>query len=75
MLERFSIAEARNQFTALLRRVEERAPIGITRRGKTVAVIVSLADYQRLQGEGRGFWDAYQAFLAEGRLQGGRLAG
>jgi prevent-host-death family protein len=38
----YSIAEARDQFAALVRRVEEqKQPVHVTRRGETVAVILS----------------------------------
>jgi prevent-host-death family protein len=61
-MERYSIAEARDKFTKLVRRVEEKAPVEITRRGKTVAVLMSVEEYQRLQARQRGFWEAYEAF-------------
>ena len=64
-MEKFSIAEARDKFTRLVRRVEEKAPVELTRRGKTVAVLMSIEEYRRLQAQQRGFWDAYQTFRAE----------
>ena len=55
----YSIAEARNQFTALVRDAEERKkPIQVTRRGQPVVVILSTEEYDRLlanQPE-RDFW-------------------
>ncbi|MCP4423172.1 MAG: type II toxin-antitoxin system Phd/YefM family antitoxin [Chloroflexi bacterium] len=59
----YSIAETRNQFAALVRNVEEKKrAIKITRRGKTVAVILSVDEYQRMQrgSAQKGFWEAYQ---------------
>ena len=50
MSDQFSIADARNQFAELVRRSEQ-DPIHITRRGKTVAVIVSIEEYERLQAK------------------------
>jgi prevent-host-death family protein len=59
----YSIAEARNQFAALVRDAEEsNQPVQVTRRGQPVAVILSAQEYARLlanQPE-RGFWAAYQ---------------
>ena len=45
----YSITEARNQFSALIRRVEkEQQPIYITRYGQVVAVISPINEYKRL---------------------------
>lgn len=68
-MEQFSIAEARDQFTKLVRRVEDKAPIEVTRRGKTVAVLMSVEEFRRLQAQRRGFFDAYEAFRAEVNLE------
>jgi prevent-host-death family protein len=46
MAERFSISQARDKLTSLVRRVEAKSPIGLTSRGKTVVVLMSAADYQ-----------------------------
>lgn len=61
-MERYSIAKARDQFAKLVRRVEEKAPVELTRRGKTVAVLMSVEEFQRLQARQHGFWEAYTAF-------------
>jgi prevent-host-death family protein len=58
----YSIAEARNQFAALIRQVEEaQAPVKITRRGEPVAVILSQQEYEALAARPpqRDFWQAY----------------
>ena len=58
----YSIAEARNQFTTLIRRAErEQELMQVTRRGQPVAVILSMNEYKRLatrQPE-TDFWQAY----------------
>jgi prevent-host-death family protein len=43
-----SIAEAHNHLSSLLKKVEE-GPITITRRGKTVGVIISPSEYESLR--------------------------
>lgn len=62
----YSIAEARNKFTALIRKVEkQRLPIYLTRRGETVAVIISQEEYEQLltrPPQKKGYWTAYQAW-------------
>jgi antitoxin Phd len=62
MTERFSISEARDRLTSLVRHVEAKRPIELTRRGKTVAVLMSADEYRRLTAGERGFWEAYQIF-------------
>ena len=46
-----SIAEAHNHLSSLLKRVGE-GPILITRRGKTVGVLISPEEYERLSRVG-----------------------
>jgi prevent-host-death family protein len=62
MPRKYSISEARNQLAALIRDVEEMdQPIQITRRGQSVAIILSTKEYARLSGKQpkQGFWQAY----------------
>lgn len=64
----YSIAEARNQFTTLIRTVEqEKRPLKVVRHGRPVAIILSFTEYERLLGEDRqrNFDQAYKAFRAE----------
>jgi prevent-host-death family protein len=69
MFKSYSIAEARDRFTALIRGVEKDTPVELTRRGKPVAVIMSIQHYQQLQSRKRGFWQAYEAFRARHDLR------
>ncbi len=65
MLNRYSIAEARNRFAALVRGVEKKVDaVEVTRRGKTVAVILSIDEYHRLRdaAKQKEFWHSYQMF-------------
>ena len=50
--------------TSLVRHVEAKRFIELTRRGKTVAVLMSADEYRRLTAGERGFWEAYQTFRA-----------
>ncbi len=46
--KRVSVAEAKNRLPALIHEAESsRDPVEITRRGKTVAVLVSSAEYEK----------------------------
>ena len=62
VLKRYSIAEARDHFTALIHKEEKDAAVEVTRRGKPVAVIMSVQEYQQLQAEKVGFWQAFDSF-------------
>jgi prevent-host-death family protein len=62
MTRKYSIAEARDQFASLIHQVEQEAAIELTRRGKPVAVILSMPHYRQLQAEKTGFWSAYSAY-------------
>lgn len=65
MPREFSIAEARSQLPALVHQVEKGAPVRLTRRGKPVAVLVSLREYERLGPRRADLWEAIEAFRRE----------
>ena len=69
MAKRYSIAEARSNLPAIVDHVEAGQEIELTRRGKAVAVVVSLRELARLRGDRVSFGDAYQRFLQAHRLQ------
>jgi prevent-host-death family protein len=62
MSKSFSIAEARHDLAALVHQLEHQPGIQLTRRGKPVAVLLSVREYNRLTARAQGFWDAYAAF-------------
>lgn len=68
MSRRYPIAEARANLPTIIDEVESGAAVELTRRGKSVAVLVSVAEYARLRGERANFKDAYQHFLKKHRL-------
>ncbi len=66
-----SIAQARNQLPALVHSAEAGQSIVLTRRGKTVAVLLSIAEFERMQRGGHGdFWQALETFRAQEDLNG-----
>jgi len=67
MSKQYSVAEARSGLATLLKEVEASPhPVEITRHGKPVAVVLSLAEYQRLKAaEAPGFAAAYAVFCRE----------
>ena len=68
----YSIAEARNQFAAIVRDAEEtNQPVKVTRRGQPVAVILSAEEYARLLSNQpkRDFWAAYQQWRQKWQVE------
>ena len=62
MMQRYPIAEARNRFAEIVHKLEKMPLVEVTRRGKPVAVLLSIQEYERLLSRGTGFWEAYEAF-------------
>lgn len=64
-MKRLSIAEARNGLPTLVKTVESGSSIEITKRGRGVAVVVPIQEYQRLLGRtGSSFLEALELFRA-----------
>ena len=63
MSRRYSIADARASLPAIVDQAESGASIELTRRGRAVAVVVSLREFERLRGEQARFGDVYGKFL------------
>lgn len=62
MTRNYSIAEARDRLPALVHAVETGPSVQLTRRGRPVAVLVSVDEYQRLCPRRPDLWQAIQAF-------------
>ena len=58
----YSLAEARDNLTAIVRDVEKITAVELTRRGKAVAVIVSIDEYHRLTRSSGSFSTALERF-------------
>ena len=69
MLKKYKIVEARDHFTTRVHKVKQGASVELTRRGKPVAVLISVKEYERLKSEKIGFWEAYIAFQNRVDLQ------
>jgi prevent-host-death family protein len=68
MEQSYSIAEARANLPTLIDQVEAGMAVELTRRGKGVAVMISVAEYQRLRSKRTSFQDVYQKFLKKHSL-------
>jgi prevent-host-death family protein len=64
-----SIADAKTQLTRLIHQAERGEAVHITRRGKPVAVLLSEAEYSRLQraqeSQAPDFWDLVTEMRAD----------
>ena len=63
MSKRYSIAEARANLPTIVDNAEGGQMIELTRRGKLVAVVISLREFERLRGVRARFADTYRYFL------------
>lgn len=64
MAKSYSVAEARSELPELIHAVERGRPVKITRRGKPVAVLLSVREYERMASSRPGFAEAYEAWRA-----------
>jgi prevent-host-death family protein len=62
MPKRYSIADARSNLPSIVDEAEAGHTIELTRRGKPVAVIMSLRELERLRGTRTQFSEAYRKF-------------
>lgn len=69
MSKSLSIAEARHDLAAVVHQLEHQPRIQLTRRGKPVAVLLSVREYDRLTAQTRGFWKTYTTFAEAIDLQ------
>ena len=60
MTKRYSISDARSNLPGLVHDVERGLAVELTRRGKPVAVLLSIDEDHRLRDRKSGFWDALQ---------------
>ncbi|MEA3334883.1 MAG: type II toxin-antitoxin system Phd/YefM family antitoxin [Chloroflexota bacterium] len=62
MIKEYSIAEARNHFAAIVHDLQTTPLIQVNRRGRPVAILLSIEEYERLAAGRTQFWENYQAF-------------
>jgi prevent-host-death family protein len=65
MEKQFSIAEAKNNLTSMIRDVEAGIFLKITRHGKPVAVLLSIREYDLLKIKKGDFWAKLVQFRKE----------
>ena len=65
MAKEYSVADARKNLPAVLDEVASGAEIQLTRRGRPIAVLVSVDEYEKLKAGRTTFSEAYRAFRQE----------
>jgi prevent-host-death family protein len=63
MPRRYSIADARTSLPTIIDQAEAGVRVELTRRGKPVAVVVSLREFERMRADRPRFGEAYKRFL------------
>ena len=62
MEKQFTISEAKNKLPAIVHSVESGPSVKLTRRGRPVAVLLSIKEYEALSRKRVGFWNALRDF-------------
>ena len=62
MTENYSIADARHNFPTLVRAAENGKVVGLTRRGRLVAMLIGQRHYEQLASNYQGFAESYRSF-------------
>lgn len=70
MQKQFSIAEAKNRLPTIVHYVEKGPYVELTRRGKPVAILLSIQEYERLSRKYTGFWNAISEFRRKTENEG-----
>jgi prevent-host-death family protein len=69
MLKQYSIAAARNHLPAIVHDVESGPAVELTRRGKPIAVLVSVEEYKRLRPDKPDIWETLSRFREDTDLE------
>jgi prevent-host-death family protein len=62
MSKQYSIADARRNLPTVVDEAASGSEVRLTRRGRPVAVVVSIEEYERMKAQRRTFAEAYGAF-------------
>jgi prevent-host-death family protein len=65
MTKRYSIAEARDNFSSVVHEAEEGTRVELTRQGKPVAVLIGTEELEQMAKEAPSFKEVYEKFRRE----------
>jgi antitoxin Phd len=69
MRKQYSIAAAKDNLPGIVHEVEQNGPVEFTRRGKPVAVLLSVEEYERLRPRQGGFYESLMKWREEADLE------
>ena len=72
MEDQYTIAEAKNRLPSIIHSVEKGPSVKLTRRGRPVAVLLSIAEHERLHEQKGNFWASLMNALPVGTLKSGQ---
>jgi prevent-host-death family protein len=61
MESQYTISQAKNKLPAIVHSVEKGPSVKLTRRGRPVAVLLSITEYEKLSTKRKNFWEALTA--------------
>lgn len=62
MMPRYSIAEARDRFAEIVHDLKHVSRVEVTRRGRPVAILISVEEFEMMRSGNVTFTGAYEAF-------------
>jgi antitoxin Phd len=65
MMPRYSVAEARNRFAEIVHDLKNVSKVEVTRRGRPVAILISIEEFEMLRAGNVSFTSAYEAFRSK----------
>ena len=68
--DKYSISQARDQLARLVHDAETGRRIELTRRGRSVAVVIAIDEYRKLTAPKAGVWSAISQFRSTHDLTG-----
>jgi prevent-host-death family protein len=69
MSNRYSTQQLYQHLTEVISQIQQGKAIEITQEGETVAVILSVAEYQRLTAPKSSFWQSLQQFRQQTNIE------
>ncbi len=69
MSDQYSTEQLYQHLTEVIEQIQQGNSIEITQEGETVAVILSVAEYQRLTTSKSSFWQSLQQFRQQTNLE------
>ncbi len=65
MMPTYSVAEARNRFAEIVHDLKHVSRVEVTRRGRPVAILISVEEFEMLRSGNVTFTSAYEAFRSK----------